>query len=850
MLRTALKSLLAHRTRLFATALAVTLGVSFMAGTLVLTDTVSRTFNGLFDNVYSGTSAVVRAKAAFNGGANAGEQRGRVDASLVDALRGVNGVAEVEGTILGFARLVAKDGQAIGNPAAGAPTFGGNWTDSKRLNSFTLVAGRPPATADEMVIDKKSARDGHLVVGDTTTVLVQGPPQRMLITGIVRFGSSDSPGGASVALFTRSTAQTLVAEPGKYDSISLVAKAGVTQQQLVQNLRAALPGGIEAVTGKQVTKEAQTQIGTMVGTFTTFMLVFAVVALLVGSFMIFNAFSITVAQRTRENGLLRALGATRRQVLSSVLLEALAVGLVSSLVGLALGVAVAAGLKWLLGAVGIDLPAGGIVFAARTVVIALVAGIGVTVVAAVSPARKASKVAPIAAMHGTVATGSGYGSKKRVLVGCAVLVCGVAALLFGLLGHLKSPVLIIGLGATVVFFAVAILGRTVSLPLSRILAAPLPRLRGAPGILARRNAMRNPKRTAATASALMICVGLVGSITIFASSARATINSVVDSSFTGDFIINSGAGLAGGVDPGLARRLNQLPQVASASGLRLGSAQVDGSVVQLGGVDPRLAFDIIDVKPLQGSRSDLGRDAIAVYSNVAADKHLKIGDRIPVVFKDTGPQSLRVALIYGSNQLAGNYFLGMSAYQANFTNQYDSYVFVKKAPGASAAAAVAAVKRVAVDYPGATVLDQTQFKTQTAQPINQLLGLVYALLALAVIIALLGIGNTLALSIFERTQELGLLRAVGMTRSQLRSTIRWESVIIALQGTVLGLLIGMFFGWTLVTALNRHATSVFSIPYTTLAVVVVLAAVAGVAAAILPARRAAKLNVLRAVVMA
>jgi putative ABC transport system permease protein len=850
MFRTAFKSLLAHRTRLFATALAVTLGVSFMAGTLVLTDTVSKTFNGLFENVYSGTSAVVRAKAAFNGVQNSGAQRGRVDASLVESLRSVNGVAVAEGSIFGFARLVGKDGKAIGNPAAGAPTFGGNWTDTKKLNSFTLVVGRPPVADNEMVIDKKSARDGHLAVGDTTTVLVQGPPQQMLITGILRFGSSDSPGGASVALFTQSAAQTFVAQPGKFDSISLVAKPGVTQQQLVRNLQAALPAGTEAVTGKQITKEAQTQIGKMVSTFTTFMLVFAVVALLVGSFMIFNAFSITVAQRTRENGLLRALGATRRQVLSSVLFEALAVGLVASVVGLGLGIAVAAGLKWLLGAVGIDLPAGGIVFAARTVVVALVAGIGVTVVAAVSPARKAAKVAPIAAMHGTVATGTGYGSKKRLLVGVGVVVAGVAALFYGLLGHLKSPMMMVGLGAMLVFFGVAILGRTVALPLSRVLGAPLPRLRGAAGVIARRNAMRNPKRTAATASALMVCVGLVGSITIFASSARATINSVVDRSFTGDFIINSGSGLSGGVDPGLARRLNQLPQVASASGLRLGTAKVDGTVVQLGGVDPRLAFDIIDVKPLQGSRNDLGRDAIAVYSNVATDKHLKLGDRIPVIFKDTGPQSLRVALIYGSNQLAGNYFLGISAYEANFTTQYDAYVFVKKAPATAPADALAAVKRVAIDYPGAAVLDQTQFKAETAKPINQLLGLVYALLALAVIIALLGIGNTLALSIFERTQELGLLRAVGMTRRQLRSTIRWESVIIALQGTVLGLLVGVFFGWALVTALNRQGSSVFSLPYKTLAVVVVLAAISGVAAAILPARRAATLNVLRAVVAA
>lgn len=847
MLRTAFKSLLGHRTRLFATALAVTLGVSFMVGTLVLTDTVSKNFNGLFANVYGGTSAVVRAKAAFTG-AKTGDQRGRVDASLVDSLRRVDGAAVVEGSSFGFARLIGKDGKAIGNPNTGAPTFGGNWTDTRKLSPVSLVVGRAPVADNEVVIDKKSARDGHLAVGDTTTVLFQGPPQQMVITGIVRFGDADSPGGASLALFTPSVAQTFVAEPGKFDAINVVAATGVAQEALARNLQAALPAGVEAVTGKQITQEAQTQIAKTMGIFTTFMLVFAVISLLVGSFMIFNAFSITVAQRTRENGLLRALGATRRQVLSSVLFEAFVVGLVSSLVGLALGVAVAAGLKSLLGAVGIDIPVGGTVFAARTAIVAFVAGIGVTAAAAVSPARTASKVAPIVAMRGAVPTGPSYGSRRRVFVGTGVLSIGVSTLFLGLLGHTKSPVLVVGLGAALVFFGMAALGRTISLPLSRVIAAPLPRLRGAAGVLARRNAMRNPKRTAATASALMICVGLVGFITIFASSARESINAVVDKSFTGDFILDPGANLSGGVDPGLARRLSGLPEVASASGARLGSAKVDGTVVQLGGFDPRLAFDIISVKPLEGSRTDLGRDAIAVDQTVAADKHLKVGDRVPVVFKDTGPQSLQVGLIYASNQLVGKYFLGMTAFEANFSAKLDAYVFVKKAPDSRSSAALAAVNRVAADYPGVSVLDQTQFKAQTAKPIDQLLGLVYALLLLAVIIALLGIGNTLALSIFERTQELGLLRAVGMTRRQLRSTIRWESIIIALQGTILGLLIGVFFGWALVVALNKQATVVFAIPYTTLLVVVVLAAIAGVAAAILPARRAAKLNVLRAIV--
>ena len=847
MLRTSFKNMLAHRRRLAATALAVILGVALIAGTLVLTDTISQTFTGLYSTVYQGTDAVVRAKAAFTGIQNSGAQRPPVDAGLVASLRTVKGVAADEGVVRGYARLVGSNGQALGNPNT-TGTIGRSWPGTGPLNPWVLAAGRPPGADNEIVIDAKSASDGHLAVGDTATVLVEGPPRQMLITGIARFGGASSPGGASVVLFTVPAAQKLVGQPGKFDSISFAAQPGVSQTQLVRNLQAVLPAGLEAVTGQQAASEDRSTTLNAVGQLTTLLLVFAVAALLVGAFMIFNTFSITVAQRTRENGLLRALGATRRQILSSVLLEAVTVGLLASAVGLGVGVAVAAGLKALLAAIGIDIPAGGIVFTARTVIIALVVGTGVTVAAALSPARKAGKVPPIAAMQDAAVTSTGYGSKQRVFVGLGVLALGAAALFTGLLAHLSSPVLAVGVGAVLVFFGVAILGRTVALPISRVLGAPLPSLRGVTGTIARQNAMRNPKRTAAAASALMICVGLVSFITIFASSATTAINTVYARSFTGDFIINSGAGGTGGVDPALARRVGQLPQVALASGLRVGMAKIEGGVQQVVAVDPKTAFGIFDVQPLQGNENDLGPDAIAVYKTVATDHHLKIGDHIPVLFAGTGTRSMRVALIYGSSEPAGNYFLGISAYQANFTNQYDLLVFVKKAPGVSTAAALAAVTTVTKDYPGTTVQNEAQYEAQTEQPINQILDLIYILMLLAVIIALLGIGNTLALSIYERIREIGLFRAVGMTRRQLRSVIRLESVVIALQGTVLGLLIGVLFGWAIVHAINIFGTGVVSIPYRTLVAVVILAAIGGVVTAIRPANRAAKLNILRAIV--
>ena len=844
-----IKGVLARKRRLFTTALAVTLGVAFMAGTLVLSGTIGKTFDDMFGDAYKNTDAVVRQQAAFEGlaGVETAAQRGRVDASLVDRLRSVNGVAVAEGTIFGYARLLGKDGRPIGNPEMGAPTIGTGWSDTE-LNPFHLVAGQAPRGENDVVIDRKSATDGKLAVGDTTTVLVQTGPQQVRIAGIAKYGSANSPGGASFTMFRPSAAERILAEPGKFDTISLVAANGVSQSELVSVVQAVLPPGTEVVTGAVATKESQSEMRKAFSFFNTFMMVFAVVALLVGGFMIFNTFSITVAQRTRENGLLRALGATRRQVFGAVVGEALIVGALASLLGLAAGVLVAAGLKAMLAGFGLDIATGPVVFSSSTVVISVIAGVGVTLLAAVSPARKAAKIPPIAAMHAEVVGSTGYGSKERVMVGIALLAVGVSSIFLGLFGSPASPLTVLGAGVLAVFFGVSVLGRTISLPLTRVLGAPLPRLRGAAGALARDNAMRNPKRTAASASALMIGVGLVCFITILASSTKASINAAIDRSVTGDVVVTSGSGVFGGIDPGFAKKAEALPEVGSASGVRTGIAKVADKVQRVAAMDAKSGFAMIDVKPLQGSPADLGTDGVAVYKDTATREHLAIGDPVQALFKDRGERTLRVAMIYGdSHALQVSYLFSIEGFEAGFADRYDAQVFVTRAPGTSAAAALDAVKRLAADYPGVKVYDQAGFKAQQGQQVNTVLGLVYALLALAVLIALLGIGNTLALSIFERTRELGLLRAVGMTRAQLRKTIRWESVLIALQGTVLGLLIGIFFGWALVTGLKDQGIDRFAIPVVSLGVVAVLAALAGVVAAIGPSRRAAKLNVLKAI---
>ena len=846
MWKTALRNLLAHRVRLFTTGLAVALGVAFIAGTLVLGDTLTKTYDDLFADALADTDAVVRSDASIEDPNGFGEFRGRIDASLVDEVAGVDGVAVASGDVWGFAQVVDQDGEPVGTPGAGPPTFGVNWPESEELNTWTLVEGTPPRGDRDVVFDKGVADKAGYEVGDRATVLVQGAPLEVTVTGIARIGGADSPGGATFTMFTTDAAQRYVGEAGKFDSISIAADDGVSQQELVDRLDAVLPDGIEAVTGATLTRENQNAMREGLSFFNWFMRIFAIVALVVGGFIIFNTFFITVTQRTRENALLRAIGATRRQVLGAVLIEALGIGIIASALGLVAGIPLAAGLKALLGAFGFDIPAGGIVLATSSAVIAFSAGVIVTLAAALSPSRKAAKVPPVAAMRDVAVGSTGYGSKQRIFVGLGILALGVATLLYGLFGDPGSALAIVGLGVLLVFFGVSVLGRTVALPLSRAIGLPLPRLRGIAGNMARENAMRNPKRTAITASALMIGVGLVTLFTIFAASTKASFSNTVDKAFTGDFVATSGQNGMGGVSPEFTTRVGELPEIEQAGGLRAGLAEIDGSAQSV--LAPsREVFDLFDVEPLAGSPDDLDATSVAVYDKVAEDEGLSIGDPVQVTFAATGEQEMTVALIYGDNAAAGDWLLGTPAFAANFPDQTDVQVFIRKADGVSADEALAAVEGVAEDYPGVEVLDQTQYKAEQMGFVNQMLGLIYAMLALAIVIALLGIGNTLALSIVERTRELGVLRAVGMTRAQLRSAIRWESVIIAIQGALLGLVIGVFIGWALVTALAGEGLTTFSVPVISLTIVVVLAALVGVVAAVLPARRAARLDVLRAI---
>ena len=520
MLHLTLRELAAKKLRLLTTAIAVMLGVAFMAGTLVLTATISKTFDGLFADGYAGTDAYVRGTSEID--AEFGAQRPRLDASIIDTIKQVDGVAAAEGKVSGYAQLVDDSGEPVGDPGQGAPTFGESWSTVTELNPYRIAEGRAPSRPDEVVIDRHSAKTGNIHVGDATTVLTKRGAQQFTVSGIATFGDADSMGGASAVLFEPTTAQDLVAEPGQIDGVAVVAADGVSQQQVNDSIAKVLPAGAEVLTGDQITAETQGDVKDGMAFFNTFLMVFAVIALFVGAFIIFNTFSIIVAQRQKEMALLRALGASNRQVTRSVLVEATIVGFIASLAGVGAGIGVAKLLKMLLAAFGIDIPAGSVVVALSTVVTCLAVGTIVTVASALVPARRAGRVPPVAAMR-EVAVDRTASSRRRVVIGGVILAAGVGSLVAGLSG---GAIVLVGVGALVTFVAVAFLAPVLARPVARVIGAPMARLGGVSGTLGRENAMRTPKRTASTAAALMIGVGLVGFIMTFAASAKASINGV------------------------------------------------------------------------------------------------------------------------------------------------------------------------------------------------------------------------------------------------------------------------------------------------------------------------------------
>ncbi|HEY4409480.1 MAG TPA: FtsX-like permease family protein [Acidimicrobiia bacterium] len=841
MRRVMIKGLLAHKLRLALTALSVVLGVGFVAGTFVLTDTLAHTFDNLFAEVNGKTDAQIRSTQKLSPQDPAEPDRGPVPASLLDAVRKAPGVAEAGGYLQGRAAIVGKDGKLVGGQA---PDFGASASNLGTLSPFSIKEGRAPKGDSEVVIDAGTAKREHFALGDKIKIEASQTGTYALV-GVVGFGSADNLAGAKFALWDVPTAQRVLHRLGEFDVISVKAANGVSRPQLVSDLQPVLPKGLEAITSDVAAAQQADQVKKSLGFLSTFLLAFAAVSLFVGSFIIYNTFTIIVAQRLRELALLRALGASRRQVTRSVLAEGLLVGFFASLVGVGFGVLVAMGLRAIFSAAGASLPSTAMVIKPRTVIVPVVVGVLITTLSSWGPARKASKVPPVAAIRGADSIPEGRSLRRRLISGGLVLALGIAALAGGLAG---GGIGLVGLGALVFYGGVAMLSPLVAGPMAKLIGAPAARL-GLPGHLGRLNAMRNPRRTSSTAAALMIGLGLVSFVTTLAASLKTSFAATLDRSVKADYIIQGPNGGEAKFSREVALDLSQRQELSAVSAMRFGGEfKLDGVRHRDDAVDPYTFGDVMDIDIRKGKLFDFVPGTMLVSDRVAKDKGWQIGQRITMSFPRTGDQAMEIVALYHDDALFNSgYIITLDDYGANAADDLDSLVLVKRAKGVTDAAARAAVAPILAQYPSVELQDQAEYKKQVAGQIDKALIFVVILLLLAVVIALIGIVNTLALSIFERTRELGLLRAVGMVRRQLKRMIRWESVIITILGAVLGLAVGAFFGWAAVSAMGDIGVDRLSFPALRLIMFVVVAGLAGVVAAIFPARRAAKLDVLRAI---
>jgi putative ABC transport system permease protein len=833
------RGLLARKLRLALTGLAIVLGVTFVTGTLVLTDTLNRTFDTLIGNAYQNINFQIRGKAAF-GDATASTANGTTDRkpipeSLAAAVRRIPGVADADGSVAGYAQFVA-DGNAVGNAAS---ALGFSFDPNPRLSSVRLVAGGPPTTADEVVIDKATATKYHFAVGDRIRVLLGRPPETFTITGIVTFGNDDNLAGATLAGFYAPAAQALFNSSGYYDTIDVLARPGADNVSLERAIARVLPAGVEVVSGQTVANEVSSAVSSALSFLSTALLVFALISLFVGAFTIFNTFSITVGQRTRELALLRVVGASRRQVFRAVLGEAAVVGLAASLIGLGLGVLAAAALRALLGAFGITLPSAPLVFEARTAVAAIGVGVGVTVVSAIAPAARAVRIPPVAALVEQREDG-GESLRRRITLGGIVAIGGLAALIGGLVAQ---EILLVGVGAMAIFVGAGMLAPIVARPLSSALGRPPAALLGMPGRLGRENSMRSPRRTAQTAAALMVGLALVSAIAVIGASLSKSATSSVEHAVTADYLITGpSSGFSTSVAPAVAR----IPGVATVSTVYRGQFELRGSLASLVGVTPADLPRTVRLSVMAGAGAPaLAAGELLVDTTTASAKHLSVGSVVAVTFAQTGPTTIRVGGIFRANPLIGSYVVGDAFFGAHFHDPLPIAVLVRAEP------VVGHVERAINDYLDAYanvgVQTRAQFEQSQRAKVNQELGLVYVLLALAVVVALIGIVNTLMLSVFERTRELGLLRAVGMKRRQVRAMIRSEAVIVAVFGAIIGVIVGTGLGVAFAASLKDQGITTIVVPFASLLGFLILAAVLGLAAASWPARRAGRLDVLAAI---
>jgi putative ABC transport system permease protein len=851
MIGVSLKGLWGRKLRTFLTALAIVLGVSMISGTYVLTDTITAAFTGVVDDSFKNSDAVISGKVAFENNNSNTAETPAFPASVLTKVKGLPDVAAAAGSIGDEVKLIDRNGKIITTGGGESIAASVDPKNDQRFNPLTLVSGQWPAGTGQIAIDKRTADTENFAVGDTIGVAADEGVRQFEITGIATFADSASIGASTIAIFDVGTAQELVNKVGKFDEIQVAAKSGVTPEQLVSQIRPLLPPTAKVKTAQAQTDEAVDDVNSTIGIFQKFLLAFGVIALFVGAFVIANTLSITIAQRVREFATLRTIGGSRRQVLRTVMLEALVVGLLASVIGLFLGLGIAKGLNALFVAVGVEFPEGSTVFATRTIVVSLLVGVTVTLIASLRPAIKATRVPPIAAVREGATLPVSRMSRFGPIASLVTLALGILLLVYGIFGSgltTATRLLALGVGTLILFVGVALNAKRAVRPLAAVLGWPGTRLGGVAGTLARENAIRNPSRTASTASALMIGLALITFVAILGAGLRTSFGDAVDKLFVADYALTADNGF----DPFTKQADHAVavtPGVTAVSPIRGGDARVFGENIQLTAVTPNLA-ETVRIDWFRGTKSvpaQLGANGAFVDKDYAKEHDLTIGSPIAVTTPTAQVLHLRLKGILDPPD-GGSPFGEVTTSAATFDANYAkprNLMTLLNIKGGVTAANTARLDLSLHAFPDAKMQTAAQFKKTQESDINLVLNVLYGLLGLSVIISLFGVVNTLVLSVFERTRELGMLRAVGMTRRQVRRMIRHESIITALIGGALGIAVGVFLAVLTTQALSDEGV-VLAIPWTTITVFVIATIAAGVLAAILPARRASRLNILEA----
>lgn len=839
MFRVTLKGVRGHVLRFLLTVFSVTLGTGLIAGTYVLTDSINATFDKIFDQVASGKDVAVRGVKAGKLAMGQGDARVQLPIDLVDRLRAVDGVAWAEPDLTGSVVVAGKDGTAVRN--GGAPTLA--FAYYGRDTTLHLVQGRAPRSATEVALESATLKRSLLAVGDTTKAVIGTTPQSVTIVGEVKFDAAMA--GATMVVLDPATARAVFAPDGKVAAFTLVAEPGVSQAELRDRVAGVLPATAEALTGKVEAEEGKKQLHDDLGFISVFLLVFAAVAVFVGGFIIANTFSMLVAQRTRELALLRAVGAGRGQVLRAVLGEAAVVGLAGGVVGLGVGVGLAKGLQAMFAVFGLEI-SGGLPVQVRTVVVTVLVGLVITVLSAVLPAVRAARIAPVAAMRDDIVMVAA-GLRRRAAIGTALLAVGVFLVVFAVT---RSDVAwwTFAAGAASLVIGALVFAPVATRPVVRVVAAPFVWTSGTVGRLARENALRVPRRTATTASALMIGLALISGVSVVADSMKASVAELVERQLTADFVLSGGGQSM--FPPTVATSVAAMPEVQSVAPIGLLQFQVGkDQLVGISGTGDGV-LDNVKVTMVSGSMSALDAGQVVINESTAEERGWHTGSQVTATVGTLRDEPLTIGGVFKDSQvLSGNLIAPVSLYTRAIPAalQNDYYVYLKAKPGADLPALKAKLAATVKPYLVVSVEDGAEFTNSQASEINTMLLVFYVLLALSVVIAVLGIINTLALSVFERTREIGLLRAVGLTRGQLSRTITIEAVATAVFGAILGTALGLGLGIALQRGLVAEGLDTLSIPWARLAVIIVGAAVAGVVAAVLPAIRAVRLDVLRAI---